>query len=83
VRLGATFEPSSIVVAGGGPVRLTFHRDTPMSHGDAVVFPTLGRMATLPVGCDVGLDLPSLEPGVYPFTAADATSSGILVVRDP
>jgi plastocyanin domain-containing protein len=83
VRLGVRFEPASVVVPSGAPVHLRFRRDTAMAHGDAVIFPTLGRMATLPVGSDVDVTLPELAPGEYPFTASGATPCGTLVVEAP
>jgi plastocyanin domain-containing protein len=80
IRVTHVFEPSRPIVPAGVRVCLTFRREAWSPTSSAVVFPSLGRMVTLRVGCDVMLDLGTLEPGEYPFESWGGGTSGTLVV---
>jgi hypothetical protein len=84
VRVTDCFEPPRTAVAGGAWVRLRFHRAVAGPGSDVVVFPALGRLVTLRVGCDITLDLGPLGPGEYVFQSRDGATTGTLVVvADP
>lgn len=80
IRLGATFRPERPTVAVGQPVRLTFHRDADNLHCDAVLFPELGRLFTLPLDVDVPIDLGPLALGEYHFHCPLGAPAGTLIV---
>lgn len=80
VRVGATFEPDRVQVQGGARARITFRRDGSSASRDAVVFPTLGRLVTLPPDEPVTVEFTELEAGEYGFSCADGTPTGTLVV---
>jgi hypothetical protein len=77
------FEPAEAAAAcGDAGVCLRFRRQTSGPAGDVVVFPGLGRLITLPLGCEITVDLGPLDPGEYVFSTWDGGSNGTLVVTD-
>jgi hypothetical protein len=47
-----------------------------------LVFPSLGRLITLPADGEVTVDFPALSPGEYSFCFGDGAPCGMLVVTD-
>ena len=59
---------------------VTLHRSDGARRGEMVVFPSLGRLVTLPAYADVVVDFPPLDPGEYDVYFADGAPCGTLVV---
>jgi hypothetical protein len=75
------FEPDVVVAREGAPIRLVFRRGAGSAFRDAVVFPQLGRMVTLPYGVDVRVDFEALPAGRYDFYCPGETPRGTLIVH--
>jgi plastocyanin domain-containing protein len=76
------YNPDTIIVERGKPVRLTFRREESSPCSEQVVFDAFGRHATLPEGEQVAVELPPPEqPGEYPFTCHMGMLRGTLVVE--
>jgi FtsP/CotA-like multicopper oxidase with cupredoxin domain len=84
VHLGDLFiEPTSLSARAGTPVTITVHNGGGTEHNFSVG--SLGATAMIPPGGSEVLELPSLEPGQYPFQCdvpghADAGMTGTLTV---
>ena len=81
VLVDGGYEPDTLVVAAGEPVRLVFHRHDGSPCSEEVVFPDQGVRATLAQHEDVVVELPPSEPGEYEFRCGMGMLSGRLVVR--
>ena len=75
------YEPDTLVVAAGEPVRLVFHRHDASPCSEEVVFPAHEVRASLPQHEDVVVDLPASAPGEYEFHCGMSMLHGRLVVR--
>ena len=76
------YNPDTIIVERGKPIRLTFRREESSPCSEQVVFDAFGRHATLPEGEQVAVELPPPEqPGEYPFTCHMGMLRGTLVVE--
>lgn len=80
VRVRGGYEPDRLVVRAGAPVRLVFRREETAPCSESVVFPDLGRSATLTPFRDVPVELPASEPGEHEFTCQMGMLRGRLVV---
>ena len=80
IRVKGGFEPETVVAPANEPLRLVFRREETASCSERVVFPELGRSATLLAFHDVGLDLPPLPPAEYAFTCQLGVLRGVLVL---
>jgi len=80
IRVKGGFEPDTIVHRVGEPLQLVFRREETASCSERVVFPELGRSATLPPFQDVSLELWPRSPGEYTFTCQLGVLRGRLVV---
>jgi plastocyanin domain-containing protein len=80
VDVRSDFVPDIIVARVGEPLRIVFRRRSGASSAEQVVFPTLGRSATLPLAEDVPFDIVPHEPGEYEFTCQDGILRGRLLV---
>lgn len=80
VRIEVTdgYDPADIVVAAGIPIEITFSE----GHGclAKVVFESLGIEADLTEGGAV-VEIPALEPGIYPFSCGMHMVHGSLTVE--
>jgi plastocyanin domain-containing protein len=74
------FVPDLIVGRAGEPLRILFRRQGGASSAEQVVFPALGRSATLPIAEDVPFEIVPAEPGEYEFTCQDGILRGSLLV---
>ena len=80
IDVRAEFVPDIVLARVDEPLRLVFRRQSGLSSAERVVFPALGRSATLPLGEDVPVELVPTEPGEYEFTCQDGILRGRLLV---
>ncbi len=80
VRVAGGYHPDTITAPAGVPLRIVFHREESNACSEQVVFPTLGKTATLPQGQDVAIDLTAPDPGTHPFTCAMGMLHGTLTI---
>ena len=80
VLVAGGYTPSTIRAEAGIPLRLVFCREESAACSEQVVFPAFGKIATLPKGKPVVVDLLPEEPGEYEFTCAMGMLRGKLVV---
>jgi plastocyanin domain-containing protein len=78
---GGEYQPASITVAKGQPVRLNFTRDEKPTCGDVVVFPALNIRKEIPVNQVVSVDLNPTEAGELKFTCGMDMMKGAVVVQ--
>lgn len=83
VRVRGGYEPETVRAEAGRPVRIVFRREESAASSEQVVFPALGKSATLPPGETVAVDLPPQEPGEYEFTSGMGMLRGRLIVEEP
>jgi plastocyanin domain-containing protein len=74
------FVPDLIVARVGEPLRIIFRRQGGASSAERIVFPSLGRSATLPLAEDVMFEFVLPEPGEHEFTCQGGILRGRLVV---
>jgi plastocyanin domain-containing protein len=67
ITVDGGYAPSRIRVSAGRPVRLTFHRLDPSGCVAQVLFPDFQRTLDLPLNARTSVELPPMQPGVYPF----------------
>lgn len=77
------YEPDTILVAAGRPVRITFRREDTLACSERVVFPDFGKSAMLPPHEDVTVELAPDRPGEYEFTCQLGVLRGRLIVTGP
>ena len=81
IRVAPASRPAVVCVPAATPVRLTFRRGDVRADCEALVFPELGRLVTLPTDRDVTIAFDALEPGDYAFSCCCGTCcSGRLIV---
>lgn len=68
VSVSTRYEPKSIEVKKGQPLRLAFYRQDDKNCGGEVVFPKLGIKRELPVGETVTVEFTPQESGEIAFT---------------
>jgi plastocyanin domain-containing protein len=78
ITVDGGYQPSRVQVQAGRPVRLIFHRLDPSSCVAQVIVPDFQRSLDLPLNARASLELPPLEPGVYPFHCGMAMVRGSL-----
>ncbi len=78
---GGEYQPASITVAKGQPVRLNFTRDEKPTCGDVLVFPALNIRKEIPVNQVVSVDLNPTEAGELKFTCGMDMMKGAVVVQ--
>ena len=81
VTVKGGYQPASIVVEAGRPVRLNFTRREASLCGEEVVLPEFGRRAHLPEDKTVPIEVTPKEPGEYEFTCGMNMYKGRLIVR--
>ena len=74
------FVPDLIVAHVGEPLRIVFRRQSGPASAERVVFPSLGRSATLPLAEDVPFEIVPPEPGEYEFTCQEGILRGRVLV---
>ena len=81
IRVRGGYDPDTIYARAGVPLRLVFRRDETSPASAQVVFPSLGKSATLPPGEPVAVELVPSEAGEYEFTGAMGLLHGTLIVE--
>lgn len=74
------YEPGTIQVAVGVPVRLIFHRIETSSCSEEVVFPDFGIRKKLPAFQKTAVEFTPDKPGRFSFTCGMGMLRGTLVV---
>jgi plastocyanin domain-containing protein len=80
VTVKGGYEPETIVVRAGQPVRLNFTRNESSICSETVVFDGLDRSVGLPEGEVVAVEFTPPEPGEIPFHCQMGMLRGKLVV---
>ena len=81
VTVKGGYQPASIVVKAGRPLRLNFTRREASLCGEEVVLPEFGRRAHLPQDVPVPIEITPREPGEYEFTCGMNMYKGKLIVE--
>ena len=81
VTVKGGYQPASIVVKAGEPVRLHFTRREASTCGEELLIPGLGKHLYLPENQTVTMELIPEKPGEYEFTCGMNMYRGKLVVR--
>jgi plastocyanin domain-containing protein len=81
VTVKGGYQPASIVVEAGRPLRLNFTRREASMCGEEVVLPEFGRRAHLPENKTVAVEVTPERPGEYEFTCGMNMYKGKLIVR--
>lgn len=82
VRVRGGYHPDTIYARVGEPLRLTFRREETAACSERVVFPDLGKSATLPAYRDVTIELTPEHAGIHEFTCELGVLHGRLIVGD-
>jgi plastocyanin domain-containing protein len=75
------YEPATVRVAAGKPVRLVFDRQETSSCSEEIVFPALGIRRFLPAGKQTTLEITPPAPGRYEFTCGMAMLHGAVIAE--
>ena len=75
------YSPDLIIVEAEKPVRLNFRREETASCSEQVLFPDLGKQATLPPFETIQIELPPQKPGEHAFQCGMGMLRGKLVVE--
>lgn len=80
VTVKGGYDPDTIVVRAGSPVRLDFTRVESSMCSETVVFDALGRSEMLPEGETVSIEFTPASPGEIPFQCQMGMLRGKVVV---
>jgi plastocyanin domain-containing protein len=75
------YEPATVRVAAGRPVRLVFNRQETASCSEEVVFPDFGLRKFLPAHETTTLQVTPPAPGIYGFTCGMGMLHGRLIAE--
>jgi len=75
------YNPDTIVVQAGKPVRLQFYRDETAECSERVVFERFGIDQQLPAFQTTAVEFTPEQPGEYPFRCGMNMLKGLLVVE--
>lgn len=75
------YDPDTIVVDRGRPVRLVFRREESAICSERVVLPAFNRSAVLPEGAEVPIEFVPTARGEFPFTCQMGMLRGRIVVE--
>jgi plastocyanin domain-containing protein len=81
ITVSTSYEPKSIAVKKGQPVKLAFYRKDDKNCGGEVVFPKLGIKKELPVGEIVSVEFTPQETGDLAFTCGMNMMRGKILVQ--
>jgi plastocyanin domain-containing protein len=81
VTVKGGYQPASITVKAGQPVRLNFTRREASTCGEEVVLPSFGKRAHLPQNQTVSVEVWPEQPGEYEFTCGMNMYRGKLIVE--
>jgi plastocyanin domain-containing protein len=82
ITVSTNYEPKSVTVKKGQPVKLAFFRPDDKNCGDEVVFPKEGIRKKLPVGETVIVEMTPTESGEISFTCGMDMMRGKVVVTN-
>jgi len=75
------YDPATIRVAAGRPVRLVFDRQETSSCSEELVFPSFGLRKFLPVNQTTTIEVTPPAPGTYDFTCGMGMLHGRLIAE--
>jgi plastocyanin domain-containing protein len=75
------YEPATVRVKAGAPVRLVFDRQETSSCSEEVVFPAFGIRKFLPTGKPTSIEVTPPAPGRYEFMCGMAMLRGALIAE--
>jgi plastocyanin domain-containing protein len=81
VTVKGGYQPDSIKVKAGVPVRLNFTRKEASLCGEEIVLPAFGKRAHLPENQPVAIEVTPDKPGNYEFTCGMNMYRGHLIVE--
>lgn len=81
IKVTTIYEPKSVKVKKGEPVKMEFTRIDDKNCGDELVFPKLGIKKTLPVGEPVLVEFTPTESGDLAFQCGMDMMKGKIVVE--
>jgi plastocyanin domain-containing protein len=81
VTVRGGYQPASIMVKAGQPVKLNFTRREASTCGEEVLLPGFGKRAHLPQNQTVSVEVFPAQPGEYEFTCGMNMYRGKLVAR--
>jgi plastocyanin domain-containing protein len=81
VTVKGGYQPASIVVKAGQPVRLNFTRREASTCGEEVIIPAFGKRAHLPENQTVKVEVKPETPGEYEFTCGMSMYRGRLIAE--
>lgn len=81
VTVKGGYQPATIVVKAGQPVRLNFTRRESTPCGEEVVLPDFGKRAHLPEDKTIPIEVTPEKPGEYEFTCGMNMYRGKLIAR--
>lgn len=81
VTVKGGYQPDTILVQAGKPVRLRFYRDETADCSERVVFERFGIDRQLPAFETTVIEFTPAEPGEYPFRCGMSMLKGLLVVE--
>lgn len=81
VTVKGGYQPASIMVRVGKPVRLNFTRREASTCGEEVVLPAFGKRAHLPQDQTVSVEVLPDKPGEYEFTCGMNMYKGKLIAQ--
>jgi len=81
IRVKDGYEPATIFVEAGRPVRLYFYRDETSECSERIVFEDFGIDQELPAFETTPVQLNPKEPGDYPFRCGKSVLRGRLVAQ--
>jgi len=82
VTVHGGYDPATIRVAAGRPVRLIFDRQETSSCSEEVVFPDFGIRRFLPTGTKTTIEVTPPKPGRYEFACGMGMLHGALVAEE-
>jgi Cu+-exporting ATPase len=75
------YDPETVLVEAGRPVRLLFYRDETAQCSERLIFDTLGIDKTLPAFETTAVEFTPTAPGDYPFRCGMAMLHGRVVAQ--
>jgi plastocyanin domain-containing protein len=82
VTVHGGYDPATIRVAAGRPVRLIFDRQETSSCSEEIVFPDFGIRRFLPTGAKTTIEVTPPKPGRYEFACGMGMLHGALVAEE-
>ncbi|HSE68124.1 MAG TPA: cupredoxin domain-containing protein [Gemmatimonadales bacterium] len=83
ITVDGGYEPATIRVPAGQPVRLLFDRRDTSSCSEEIVFPDFGIRRFLPTGKTTPIDITPSKPGKYEFMCGMSMLHGTVIAEPP